>query len=137
MEQQPSNKNMDNKPMEAEQVKKTRGRPKKAKQPTEKTPKEEKAPKEAKPKEAKPKAEKRPKETKPKAQPKAENKPTEQPAETKPTEQPAETKPKKDKHLKLESEEKELLHAQLKLKQFREAERQYKEALQGLSKKKP
>ena len=128
MEQQPSNKNMDNKPVEAEQVRKTRGRPKKAEQPTEKTPKEEKQPKEAKPKEAKPKAEKQPKKTKPEAQPKAENKPTEQPAET---------KPKKDKYLKLESEEKELLHAQLKLKQFREAERQYKEALQGLSKKKP
>ena len=126
MEQQPNKKNMDNKPMEAEQVKKTRGRPKKAEQPTEKAPKE-----------TKPKAQ--PKETKPEAEPKQHGRPKQAKQPTAPKEQTpkAETKPKKDKHLKLENEEKELLHAQLKLKQFREAERQYKEAIQGLSKKKP
>jgi len=120
MEQPPSIKNMDNKPMEAEQVKKARGRPKK--EPTEKTPKETK-PKEAKPK-AQPKAEKQPKGAKPEAQPKAEK-------------QPKEAKPKKEKINTLDSERREILEAQRKVKLFKEAERRYMEALKGLNNPKP
>ena len=111
-------------------------------------PKEQKP--KAEPKEQKPKAE--PKEKKPKAEPK-EKKPKAEPTEKKPKAEPKEKKPKvkhvkeaeeeeeeeepikqivKPKLIKLQSEEKELLHAQLKLRQFRESERKYTDAIKQL-----
>jgi hypothetical protein len=53
----------------------------------------------------------------------------------KPDKEPKEkvVKEPKPKHFKLQSEEKELLHAQLKLKQFRDSERNYTEAIKQLS----
>ena len=114
MEQQQNN-NIDNKPMEQPQIKKTKGRPKKTEH-TEQAPKETKQPK-AKPKEQ---------------TTKQENPETIKKAETK------EEKPKaKPKRIKLDSEQQEIFNAELKVRQFKEAERQYLEALKGLNKYTP
>ena len=137
MEQQQNN-NIDNKPMEQPQIKKTKGRPKKTEH-TEQAPKETKQPK-AKPKEQTTKQEnpetKQPK-AKPKAKPKEQTTKQENPETIKKAETKEEKPKAKPKRIKLDSEQQEIFNAELKVRQFKEAERQYLEALKGLNKYTP